>query len=101
MMERQVLDEVLGFGPLQALLANPAISEIMVNGPQHVFVKQKGHLTETSVKFDDDTHLMRVIDRIIRPLGRRVDRKSPMVDTLAGWLAVNVIIPPRRFTAPR
>ena len=94
-MERQVLDEVLGFGPLEALLANPAISEIMVNGPQHVFVEQKGHLTETSVKFDDDTHLMRVIDRIIRPLGRRVDRKSPMVDArLPDGSRVNVIIPP-------
>jgi pilus assembly protein CpaF len=94
-MERQVLDEVLGFGPLEALLANPAISEIMVNGPQHVFVEQKGHLTEIPVKFDDDTHLMRVIDRIIRPLGRRVDRKSPMVDArLPDGSRVNVIIPP-------
>jgi pilus assembly protein CpaF len=94
-MERQILDEVLGFGPLEALLANPAISEIMVNGPQHVFVEQKGHLTEIPVKFDDDAHLMRVIDRIIRPLGRRVDRKSPMVDArLPDGSRVNVIIPP-------
>ena len=94
-MERQVLDEVLGFGPLETLLANPSITEIMVNGPQHIFVEQKGHLTETSIKFDDETHLMRVIDRIIRPLGRRVDRKSPMVDArLPDGSRVNIIIPP-------
>ena len=95
LMERQVLDEVLGFGPLEALLANPNITEIMVNGPEHIFIEQKGHLTEISVKFDDETHLMRIIDRIIRPLGRRVDRKSPMVDArLPDGSRVNVIIPP-------
>jgi pilus assembly protein CpaF len=94
-MERQVLDEVLGFGPLEALLANPSISEIMVNGPEHIFVEQKGHITEIPIKFDDEAHLMRVIDRIIRPLGRRVDRRSPMVDArLPDGSRVNVIIPP-------
>ena len=101
LMERQVLDEVLGFGPLESLLSNPSISEIMVNGPQHIFIEQKGHLTETAVKFDDEAHLMRVIDRIIRPLGRRVDRKSPMVDArLPDGSRVNVIIPPASIHGP-
>lgn len=94
-MEQQVLAEILGFGPLDPLLADPSITEIMVNGSEHVFVEQKGHITETSVKFDDEAHLMRIIDRIIRPLGRRVDRKSPMVDArLPDGSRVNVIIPP-------
>jgi pilus assembly protein CpaF len=101
LMERQVLDEVLGFGPLESLLSNPSISEIMVNGPQQVFIEQKGHLTEVPVKFDDEAHLMRVIDRIIRPLGRRVDRKSPMVDArLPDGSRVNVIIPPASIHGP-
>src|SRR5450759_1483300 len=101
LMERQVLDEVLGFGPLESLLSNRSISEIMVNGPQHIFIEQKGHLTETAVKFDDEAHLMRVIDRIIRPLGRRVDRKSPMVDArLPDGSRVNVIIPPASIHGP-
>ena len=101
LMERQVLDEVLWFGPLESLLSNPSISEIMVNGPQHIFIEQKGHLTETAVKFDDEAHLMRVIDRIIRPLGRRVDRKSPMVDArLPDGSRVNVIIPPASIHGP-
>jgi pilus assembly protein CpaF len=101
LMERQVLDEVLGFGPLESLLSNPSISEIMVNGPQHVFIEQKGRLTETPVKFDDEGHLMRIIDRIIRPLGRRVDRKSPMVDArLPDGSRVNVIIPPASIHGP-
>jgi pilus assembly protein CpaF len=94
-MEQQVLAEILGFGPLDPLLDDPSITEIMVNGAEHVFVEQKGHITEISVKFDDEAHLMRIIDRIIRPLGRRVDRKSPMVDArLPDGSRVNVIIPP-------
>ncbi len=95
LMERQILDEVLGFGPLEPLIANPSITEIMVNGPQHIYIEQKGQIKEVPVTFDDETHLMRVIDRIIRPLGRRVDRKTPMVDArLPDGSRVNVIIPP-------
>ncbi len=100
-MERQVLDEVLGFGPLEPLLSDPTISEIMVNGARTVFVEQKGRLTEIQVPFDDDDHVLRVIDRIIRPLGRRVDRKAPMVDArLPDGSRVNVIIPPAAIHGP-
>ena len=100
-MEQQVHAEILGFGPLDPLLADTSITEIMVNGPEHVYVEQQGHITETSVKFDDETHLMRIIDHIIRPLGRRVDSKSPMVDArLPDGSRVNVIIPPSAVRGP-
>ena len=100
-MEQQVHAEIQGFGPLEPLLADSSITEIMVNGPEHVYVEQQGHITETSVKFDDETHLMRIIDHIIRPLGRRVDSKSPMVDArLPDGSRVNVIIPPSAVRGP-
>jgi pilus assembly protein CpaF len=67
----EVLNDLLGYGPIQSLLDDPDISEIMVNGPKKVFVEKKGQLTKSSVTFDDDDHVMRIIDRIILPLGRR------------------------------
>jgi pilus assembly protein CpaF len=92
---REIVDEIVGYGPLEPLLSDPTISEIMVNGPNLVYVERKGHLIETDVKFDDNEHVMRIIDRIIRPLGRRVDRKSPMVDArLPDGSRVNAIILP-------
>jgi len=100
-LELAVINEILGYGPLEPLLADPSITEIMVNGPKHVFIEQKGRVTESAVQFDDDAHVLRVIDRIIRPLGRRVDRKWPMVDArLPDGSRVNVIIPPSAIDGP-
>ncbi len=100
-LETQVLHELIGFGPIEPLLDDPTVTEVMVNGPEHVFIEQKGRIVETNVKFDDDAHVYRVIDRIIRPLGRRVDRKWPMVDArLPDGSRVNVIIPPSAIDGP-
>jgi len=100
-LEAQVLNELIGFGPIEPLLDDPTVTEVMVNGPQHVFIERKGRVSETDVKFDDDAHVYRVIDRIIRPLGRRVDRKWPMVDArLPDGSRVNVIIPPSAIDGP-
>jgi pilus assembly protein CpaF len=98
---RQVLDEILGYGPIEPLLADSTVTEVMVNGPHLVYVERNGRLTKTGVHFDDDDHVMRIIDRIIRPLGRRVDRKSPMVDArLPDGSRVNAIIPPCSIDGP-
>jgi len=98
---RQVTDEILGYGPLEPLLHDDSISEIMVNGPRQVYAERKGKLLVTDVQFDDDEHIMWVIDRIIRPLGRRVDRKVPMVDArLPDGSRVNAIIPPGVIDGP-
>lgn len=92
---RMVCDELLGFGPIQCLLNDESITEVMVNGPKKVYVEQKGKLTLSSVKFASDEHVLKIIDRIIRPLGRRIDRKWPMVDArLPDGSRVNAIIPP-------
>jgi pilus assembly protein CpaF len=98
---REIVDEILGYGPIEPLLANPEVSEVMVNGHRLVYVERNGRLTKTAVRFDDDDHVLRVIDRIIRPLGRRVDRKSPMVDArLPDGSRVNAIIPPCAIAGP-
>ena len=98
---RQVLDEILGYGPIEPLLADATVSEVMVNGPHLVYVERDGRLARTDVRFDDDDHVMRIIDRIIRPLGRRVDRKLPMVDArLPDGSRVNAIIPPCAIDGP-
>ena len=90
-----VADEVLGLGPLEPLLRDPTISEIMVNHPDTVFYEKEGRLYLSSVRFRDDQHIMRIVERIVAPLGRRVDESSPMVDArLADGSRVNVIIPP-------
>ncbi len=90
-----VCDELFGFGPLQQLLNDDSISEIMVNGPYKVYIEQKGKLKLSDVRFASDEHVMKIIDRIIRPLGRRIDRKWPMVDArLPDGSRVNAIIPP-------
>ncbi len=100
-LESEVLAEILGFGPLDILLADPTITEIMANGPHLVFVEKLGRIQESTVHFNDDAHMMRIIERIIRPLGRRVDRKSPMVDArLPDGSRVNVIIPPSAIDGP-
>lgn len=90
-----VCDELFGFGPLQQLLDDDSISEVMVNGPYKVYIEQKGKLKLSDVRFASDEHVMKIIDRIIRPLGRRIDRKWPMVDArLPDGSRVNAIIPP-------
>jgi pilus assembly protein CpaF len=97
----QVLDEVLGYGPIQHLVDDTAISEVMVNGPDKVFVERSGQLAQTEVRFDDDEHVMRIARRIIGPLGRRVDRSQPQMDArLPDGSRVNVIIPPCSIDGP-
>ncbi len=93
--------EVLGYGPLDSLLADPTVSEIMVNGPARVYVERQGRLEETAVAFRDRDHMMRIIERILSPLGRRVDESSPMIDArLPDGSRVNVIIPPLSLVGP-
>src|SRR6266508_2026274 len=75
-----ILDELTGYGPIQPLLEDPDISEVMVNGPKKVFIEKNGNMTKRPITFDDDDHVLRIIDRIILPLGRRVDADTPTVD---------------------
>ncbi|HXF51161.1 MAG TPA: CpaF family protein [Dehalococcoidia bacterium] len=90
-----VADEVLGLGPIEALIRDPSISEIMVNAPDVVFYEREGRLYLSPVRFRDEAHVMRIVERIVAPLGRRVDESSPMVDArLPDGSRVNVIIPP-------
>ena len=100
-LSREVLDEVFGLGPLEPLLKDPAISDILVNTHKQVYIEQKGKLELTNVVFRDDAHLMSIIDRIVSAVGRRVDESSPMVDArLADGSRVNVIIPPLAIDGP-
>jgi pilus assembly protein CpaF len=97
----EILDEMTGFGPIQPLLDDPDVSEVMVNGPKKVFIEKAGKLTKTGVTFDDDDHVERIIDRIILPLGRRVDADSPTVDArLPDGSRVNAIIRPVAIDGP-
>jgi pilus assembly protein CpaF len=91
----EVLDEVFGLGPLEPLLQDPTINDILVNGPKQVYVERAGMLEESNIMFKDNAHLMNIIDKIVSGVGRRVDESSPMVDArLADGSRVNVIIPP-------
>ena len=91
----EVLDETFGLGPLEFLLKDPTISDILINGPKHIFVERQGKLTKTDVEFRDNAHLMQIIDRIVSRVGRRVDETCPMVDArLEDGSRVNAIIPP-------
>ncbi len=97
----EVIDEMTGFGPIQPLLDDPDVSEVMVNGPKKVFVEKGGKLTKSAVTFDDDDHVERIIDRIILPLGRRVDADSPTVDArLPDGSRVNAVIRPVSIDGP-
>ena len=94
-------NEIVGYGPIQPLLDNDEITEIMVNGPNMVFVEKKGKLTSTDVTFDNDEHVMRIIEKIILPLGRRIDIDSPTVDArLPDGSRVNAVIPPVAIDGP-
>ncbi len=97
----EVLDEVFGLGPLEPLLQDPGISDILVNTHRQVYVERKGQLEMTNVTFKDDQHLLRIIDKIVSQVGRRVDESSPMVDArLSDGSRVNAIIPPLAVDGP-
>ena len=97
----EIIDEMTGFGPIQPLLDDPDVSEVMVNGPKKVFVEKNGKLTRSAITFDDDDHVARIIDRIILPLGRRVDADSPTVDArLPDGSRVNAVIRPVSIDGP-
>ena len=92
---KDVMDELFGFGPIQTLLNDPDVSEVMVNGPKSVYVERSGKLTKTPVIFEDNDHVLRIIERIITPLGRRIDADSPTVDArLPDGSRVNAITMP-------
>ncbi|HSM70348.1 MAG TPA: CpaF family protein [Anaerolineales bacterium] len=97
----QIAAEILGFGPLQPLLEDDTITEIMVNGPKNVYIERKGRLHRVPVTFESNDHVMRVIDRIVAPLGRRIDESSPYVDArLPDGSRVNAVIPPISLVGP-
>ena len=98
---KQITDEVLGLGPLEPLLADPSVSDILVNGHASVYVERFGKLQRTDVRFRDDQHLLNIIDRIVSNLGRRIDESSPLVDArLKDGSRVNAIIPPLAIDGP-
>ena len=100
-MVEEVLDELFGLGPLESILADPTVSDILVNGPKVVYIERHGLLERTDVSFNDEMHLMRIIERIVSRVGRRVDESSPMVDArLADGSRVNVVIPPLALDGP-
>ena len=97
----QIVAEILGLGPLEPLLADESITEIMVNGPKKLFVERNGRLQRVNVTFESDEHLMRIIERIVAPLGRRIDESSPTVDArLKDGSRVNAVIPPISLYGP-
>jgi len=96
-----VAAEILGLGPIQPLMDDPEVSEVMVNGPKMVYVERRGKLELTNIHFQDDNHVMRIIERIVSPLGRRIDESSPMVDARTkNGSRVNAIIPPLCLNGP-
>ncbi|KJS21772.1 MAG: type II secretion system protein E [Clostridiaceae bacterium BRH_c20a] len=97
----EMLAEVLGFGPIEKLINNEEVTEIMVNGPKQVYVEKKGKLTLTDITFRDDNHVMHIIEKIVAPIGRRIDESMPMVDArLPDGSRVNAIIPPLSLKGP-
>jgi pilus assembly protein CpaF len=100
-MLEQITDEIIGLGPMEPLLRDESITEVMVNGPRQVYIERQGKLELTNVTFQNDDHVMRIIDRIIAPIGRRVDESSPMVDArLVDGSRVNAVIPPISLVGP-
>ena len=98
---KDITDEVLGYGPIQQFLDDPDVNEVMVNGPDKVYLERKGKLVKTNIVFEDDDHVLRVIERIVFPLGRRVDIDTPIVDArLPDGSRVNVVIPPVAIDGP-
>jgi pilus assembly protein CpaF len=100
-MLEQIVADIVGYGPIEPLLADPSITEIMVNGSEFVYIERNGRIEKTNVRFQGDEHVLRVIDRIVAPLGRRADEASPMVDArLPDGSRVNAIIPPLALNGP-
>jgi pilus assembly protein CpaF len=100
-IKEELLDEIIGFGPITGLLADNNITEIMVNGPNHVYIEKSGKLVLTDAKFKNDNHVLHVIKKIVAPIGRRIDESSPMVDArLPNGSRVNAIIPPLSIDGP-
>lgn len=97
----QIVAEILGYGPIEPLLADESITEIMVNGAKSIYIERHGKLEKTSLTFENDEHTLRIIDRIVAPLGRRIDESSPYVDArLPDGSRVNAIIPPLAINGP-
>ncbi|WP_418791037.1 CpaF family protein [Phosphitispora sp. TUW77] len=97
----EIIDEVIGLGPITPLLNDPTVSEVMVNSPNQVYIERKGKLVLTDVTFRDNEHVMHIIEKIVAPIGRRVDESSPMVDArLPDGSRVNAIIPPLALKGP-
>ena len=100
-LAEEILDEVFGLGPLEPLLKDPTISDILVNTHKHVFIERYGKLTETSIRFQNDRHLLHIIEKIVSSVGRRIDESVPLVDArLADGSRVNAIIPPLAVDGP-
>ena len=100
-MVRYIIDESIGFGPISKYLLDEEVSEIMVNGPEQVYVEKRGLLELADASFEDNQHVMRIIEKIVSPLGRRIDESSPMVDArLPDGSRVNAIIPPLALNGP-
>jgi pilus assembly protein CpaF len=98
---REIADDILGYGPLEPFLRDETVTEIMVNGPRRIYIERRGKIQRTNAQFVDDQHLLRIIDKIISRIGRRVDEASPMVDArLPDGSRVNAIIPPLAVTGP-
>ena len=101
MIFKEVLNDLLGYGPIQPLLNDPEVTEVMVNGPKNVYIEKKGQLIKSNVAFDDDNHVLQIIDRIILPLGRYVDPDNPTVDArLPDGSRVNAVVPPVALDGP-
>jgi Flp pilus assembly protein, ATPase CpaF len=98
---QELIDEILGFGPITSLLHDPGITEIMVNGPYQIYIERNGKLERSEVTFSDDKHVLHIIEKIVAPLGRRIDESQPMVDArLPDGSRVNAIIPPLALNGP-
>jgi pilus assembly protein CpaF len=97
----QIIAEILGYGPIEGLLGDDTITEVMVNGPNSVYIERNGRIEATDIKFEDDDHVARIIDRIVSPLGRRIDESQPYVDArLPDGSRVNAVIPPLSLIGP-
>ena len=100
-LTNEIADDILGYGPLERLLADDSITEIMVNGPSEIWIERQGRLYETTVRFTDDSHLRRIINRMVAQIGRRIDESSPMVDArLPDGSRVNAVLPPLSLSGP-
>ncbi len=101
LLASEIADDIFGYGPLERLLPDPTISEIMVNGPREIWIERRGLLSRTPLHFTDDSHLRRIITKMVGQIGRRIDESSPMVDArLPDGSRVNAIIPPLSLTGP-